>query len=143
MLQVASAKGTKGQDEPEEEVKEGSGELSLQGVKSNKAALQDKKKREDEVAKMISEGLDDEPMGNVDFVRQPNAVSKGGAGEEAYKDPTRFLQGFGSPRLESFNNNEDSNCVQIEGEMIRKATETKLKQYWYALLGKELYVYKS
>ena len=55
-------------------MKEGSGELSLQGVKSNKASLQDKKKREDEVAKMISEGLDDEPIGNIDFVRQPNAV---------------------------------------------------------------------
>ena len=27
--------------------------------------------------------------------------------------------------------------------MIRKATETKLKRYWYALLGRELYVYKS
>jgi hypothetical protein len=27
--------------------------------------------------------------------------------------------------------------------MIRKATETKLKKYWYYLLGKELYVYKS
>lgn len=27
--------------------------------------------------------------------------------------------------------------------MIRKATETKLKRYWYCLLGKELYVYKS
>jgi len=27
--------------------------------------------------------------------------------------------------------------------MIRKATETKLKRYWYALLGKELYVYKG
>lgn len=27
--------------------------------------------------------------------------------------------------------------------MIRKATETKLKKYWYCLLGKELYVYKS
>lgn len=27
--------------------------------------------------------------------------------------------------------------------MIRKATETKLKRYWYALLGKELYVYKN
>jgi hypothetical protein len=82
-------------------------------------------------------------MGNVDFVRQPNAVSKGDGGDQAYKDPTRFLQGFGSPRLESFNNNEDAGSVQIEGEMIRKATETKLKQYWYALLGKELYVYKS
>ena len=27
--------------------------------------------------------------------------------------------------------------------MIRKATETRLKRYWYCLLGKELYVYKS
>lgn len=27
--------------------------------------------------------------------------------------------------------------------MIRKANETKLKRYWYCLLGKELYVYKS
>jgi hypothetical protein len=33
--------------------------------------------------------------------------------------------------------------VQIEGEIIRKATETKLKKYWYTLLGKELYVYKN
>ena len=27
--------------------------------------------------------------------------------------------------------------------MTRKATETKLKTYWYCLLGKELYVYKN
>lgn len=27
--------------------------------------------------------------------------------------------------------------------MIRKASETKLKRYWYCLLGKELYVYKN
>ena len=27
--------------------------------------------------------------------------------------------------------------------MFRKANETKLKRYWYCLLGKELYVYKS
>jgi PH domain/Protein kinase domain len=27
--------------------------------------------------------------------------------------------------------------------MLRKATETKLKKYWYCLLGKELYVYKN
>jgi hypothetical protein len=31
----------------------------------------------------------------------------------------------------------------MEGEIIRKATETKLKKYWYCLLGKELYVYRS
>ena len=27
--------------------------------------------------------------------------------------------------------------------MTRKATETKLKKYWYCLLGKELYLYKN
>ena len=27
--------------------------------------------------------------------------------------------------------------------MLRKATETKLKKYWYSLLGTELYVYKN
>lgn len=27
--------------------------------------------------------------------------------------------------------------------MIRKASATKLKKYWYCLLGKELYVYKK
>jgi hypothetical protein len=35
---------------------------------------------------------------------------------------------------------EEVDCIQFEGEMIRKATETKLKKYWYCLLGKELYV---
>jgi 5S rRNA maturation endonuclease (ribonuclease M5) len=32
--------------------------------------------------------------------------------------------------------------LQYEGEMIRKAIETKLKKYWNCLLEKELYVYK-
>ena len=27
--------------------------------------------------------------------------------------------------------------------MWRKASETKLKKYWYTLLGKELYVYRN
>lgn len=27
--------------------------------------------------------------------------------------------------------------------MLRRANETKLKKYWYCLLGKELYVYKD
>jgi len=39
--------------------------------------------------------------------------------------------------------NDDKKSIQIDGEMIRKATETKLKRYWYCLLGKELYVYKK
>lgn len=49
-----------------------------------------------------------------------------------------------SPRLTSFvAGGAEEDCIQFEGEMIRKATETKLKKYWYCLLGKELYVYKN
>jgi hypothetical protein len=49
--------------------------------------------------------------------------------------PTSYLSGAGSPRLQSFNANENKKTVSIEGEIIRKATETKLKRYWYCLLG--------
>lgn len=58
--------------------------------------------------------------------------------------PTLYFGGGASGgRLENFFNQDDKNSVTIEGEMIRKATETKLKKYWYCLLGKELYVYKN
>jgi len=58
--------------------------------------------------------------------------------------PSYFLtKGLASPRLRTFNLSEDSPSVQMEGEIIRKATETKLKKYWYTLLGRELYVYKN
>lgn len=55
--------------------------------------------------------------------------------------PTSILSG--GSRIESFFSADTAQSVQIEGEMIRKATETKLKKYWYCLLGKELYVYKN
>ena len=58
--------------------------------------------------------------------------------------PTAFLTGQpASPRLQDFTTNQNSKAPQIEGEMIRKATDTKFKKYWYCLLGKELYVYKN
>lgn len=59
--------------------------------------------------------------------------------------PTGFLTGAapGSPRIDTFCAADNTNSVQMEGEMIRKATETKLKRYWYCLLGKELYVYRN
>ena len=64
--------------------------------------------------------------------------------QQMVMSPTSFLTGQpASPRLASFTTNDSSQTVQIEGEMIRKATETKLKKYWYCLLGKELYVYKN
>ncbi len=58
--------------------------------------------------------------------------------------PTAFLSGQpASPRLANFVTDDKPNSFQIEGEMIRKATEVRFKKYWYCLLGKELYVYKN
>lgn len=56
--------------------------------------------------------------------------------------PTSFLTGA-SPRFSTFATTDQGASVQMEGEMIRKASETKLKKYWYCLLGKELYVYRN
>jgi len=100
---------------------------------------------------MVKAGTD--KISDTGAVRLPNAVSKGqkmtlsidpnSATQQMIASPTSLMSQTGSPRLSSFNTHEDQNSIQIEGEMIRKATETKLKRYWYCLLGKELYVYKS
>ena len=61
---------------------------------------------------------------------------------DVFMSPSTFLAGA-SPRMSNFMAQGEDDCIQFEGEMIRKATETKLKKYWYCLLGKELYVYKN
>lgn len=88
-------------------------------------------------------------------VRLDNRVKKGmdfdprtgtaiaGKEMDVQVSPSYFLKGAASPKLSSFVASTDDDCSQFEGEMIRKATETKLKKYWYCLLGKELYVYKK
>ena len=87
-------------------------------------------------------------------VRLPNRVSKGmkvdpttgtakmaGNERDCMASPSAFLNGQASPR--SFMLEENTDKIEFEGELIRKASETKLKKYWYTLLGKELYVYKK
>lgn len=88
-------------------------------------------------------------------VRLPNRVAKGltidplsgTAKEKCVRDeitsPTAFLNGSASPSIKSFATSSQENTLSFEGEMLRKANETKLKKYWYCLLGKELYVYKN
>ena len=88
-------------------------------------------------------------------VRLPNRVAKGltidpvsgTAKEKCLRDvimsPTSFLNGSASPTIKSFATSTQENSVSFEGEMLRKANETKLKKYWYCLLDKELYVYKQ
>ncbi len=88
-------------------------------------------------------------------VRLPNRVTKGltidpvsgTAKENCVRDvimsPTSFLNGSASPTIKSFATTSQENTLSFEGEMLRKANETRLKKYWYCLLGKELYVYKN
>ena len=99
-------------------------------------------------------GADVIEEGNASSVRLPNRVSKGvtidpntgtakqGNERDMIMSPTSFLRGAASPTMGTFMS-DDPNQLTYEGEMVRKATETKLKKYWYCLLGKELYVYKS
>lgn len=114
--------------------------------------------RKAELDKMKAEGKDKIDSNQAGANRLPNRISKGltidpntgtakqGNDRDVIASPTSFLRGAASPRINGGNymaGAEDENCIQFEGEMIRKATETKLKKYWYCLLGKELYVYKN
>jgi hypothetical protein len=71
------------------------------------------------------------------------STDKNAPTQQMIMSPTSFLMGAGSPRFSTFMTQDENQSIQMEGEMIRKATETKLKRYWYCLLGKELYVYKN
>lgn len=120
---------------------------------SKKAAEAEKKRREQELEDMKKQGLD--KIDESGAIRLPNRVSKGvtidpntGTAKttnerDVIMSPTSFLRGAASPRINNFGGAAEEDCIQFEGEMIRKATETKLKKYWYCLLGKELYVYKN
>lgn len=121
------------------------------GSKKDRAAA--KAARAAELAKLAASGED--KINDVGAIRLPNRISKGmyidpksgtakqGNDRDALMSPTSFLKGAASPRLTSFVAGGEDESIQFEGEMIRKATETKLKKYWYCLLGKELYVYKN
>ena len=129
--------------------------IPVANFKSNKLSHIDRKARADELEAMMRDGKD--VIDENDAVRLPNALSKPKAAsltlstdpnaptQQMIMSPTQFLGGANpaSPRLDTFCASDDTLSVQIEGEMIRKATETKLKRYWYCLLGKELYVYKN
>jgi hypothetical protein len=121
------------------------------GSKKDKAAA--KAARAAELAKLAAAG--DDTISDIGAIRLPNRISKGmfidpksgtakqGNDRDAMMSPTSYLKGAASPRLTSFVAGGEDESIQFEGEMIRKATETKLKKYWYCLLGKELYVYKN
>lgn len=134
------------------EVKEestGTGE-SLKSVKQLK---EEKAARQAELMQLVADGKD--TISEEGAVRLNNATKKGATmvanqasgtagAAQMIASPGAFLSGATmSPRLATFSLNEDQISTQIEGEMIRKATETRLKRYWYCLLGKELYVYKN
>lgn len=122
------------------------------GSKKNQAKLKEQRQKEIEALKNL--GNDVDASMNVEGSRWANSIQKGmtvdpvtgtarqGKDVDGFVSPSTFLNG-GSPRLNNFVAFGDDDCVQFEGEMIRKASESKLKKYWYCLLGKELYVYKN
>lgn len=127
------------------------GDFSKFGSKKERQA--EREKRNKELADMKAAGKDS--LDDNGAIRLPNRISKGltvdpntgtakqGNDRDVIMSPTSFLKGAASPRLTSFVAQSEDESIQFEGEMIRKATETKLKKYWYCLLGKELYVYKN
>lgn len=130
-------------------------ERDISGFKSKKESAAMKAARQKELDEMKALGDDVLKDDVAGAIRLPNRISKGmqidpntGTAKQmndrdVIMSPTSFLRGAASPRLSSFVAGNEENCIQFEGEMIRKATETKLKKYWYCLLGKELYVYKN
>lgn len=86
------------------------------------------------LANRVSKGL---------TIDKTTGTAKQGNDRDVIMSPTSFLKGAASPTMGTFVGTEDTDSVQYEGEMLRKATESKLKRYWYCLLGKELYVYKT
>ena len=128
-------------------------ERDISGFKSKKETAAQKAARQKELEELKALGND--VIDTAGAIRLPNRISKGmtidpntgtakqGNDRDVIMSPTSFLRGAASPRLSSFVAGNEDNCIQFEGEMIRKATETKLKKYWYCLLGKELYVYKN
>lgn len=145
----------KNESKPDDDDSDASGdERDVSGFKSKKETAASKKARQKELDELKALGND--VIEQTDgAIRLPNRISKGmtvdpqtgtakqGNDRDVIMSPTSFLRGAASPRLNSFVAGNDDNCIQFEGEMIRKATETKLKKYWYCLLGKELYVYKN
>jgi hypothetical protein len=132
---------------------EGDDQRDITGFKSKKESEANKASRQKELDELKALGKD--VIDTAGAIRLPNRISKGmsidpntgtakqGNDRDVIMSPTSFLRGAASPRLSSFVAGNETDCIQFEGEMIRKATETKLKKYWYCLLGKELYVYKN
>jgi hypothetical protein len=130
-------------------------ERDVSGFKSKKETAAQKAARLKELEELKALGNDVIDNSSSGAIRLPNRISKGmtidpntgtakqGNDRDVIMSPTSFLRGAASPRLSSFVAGNEENCIQFEGEMIRKATEFKLKKYWYCLLGKELYVYKN
>ena len=130
-------------------------ETDYSKFQSKKDLEKEKERRKKELEELTKMGEDIINDSNAGAIRLPNRVGKGmvvdpqtgtakaSAERDVMMSPSSFLRGAASPRLTSFVAGTEEDCIQFEGEIVRKATETKLKKYWYCLLGKELYVYKN
>lgn len=154
LLKYAMNRAQQAKSNQEEANEDSDEDLDVSKFESKKKMLDEKSKRKLEIEALKKQGADQIMSVQAEATRQPNFISKGtnidpitgtaklGKDADVFQSPSCFLQGA-SPRMSNFMASGEDECIQFEGEMIRKATETKLKKYWYCLLGKELYVYKN
>lgn len=107
------------------------------------------KKRKDaevEVSKvedLESPGLKGDVVRLANKNPEPKSLLNKTSVKNIFASPTAFLSGSNTIKEDSDSSKSSKAPIEFEGEMMRKARENKLKKYWYTLLEKELYVYKS
>jgi len=112
------------------------GEDSKVNIDKFKSRAEERKKRAAEKDVTVGADPDSPAMSGGDFVRLANR--KGAGGANRFASPSHIL----NPGAERADEETKEERINFEGEMMRKAKESKLKKYWYTLLEKELYVYK-
>lgn len=74
---------------------------------------------------------------------EPKSLLSNKFSKNIFASPTSFLGGSGVQKEEIKITSRNKDDIEFEGEMMRKASKDKFKKYYYRLLDKELYVYKT
>ena len=107
------------------------------------------KKRKDGEAEVRKVDDADSPTIKGDMVRlanknsDPKSMLGKNRAKNIFASPTTFLGSSATFKEDTDSTISSKEPIEYEGEMMRKAKENKLKKYWYTLLEKELYAYKS
>lgn len=127
------------------------GDIPIANFKSNRLSQLDRKMRNMKINEQ-AENKDVQLL--EECVRQPNTYKRQknlkiqtqglDSSENALASPSSYLLGQpGSPTLKDYDVNKEEKTIEMEGEIMRLNSEGKIKKYWYALHGCELYAYKT